>query len=111
MSGCGRELNAHFYSAASLKYDVPDTWHDTAPNHIIYLAKVLTDHPKNCNNFFVVQYFGMNFGALNDKDSLASMVCISWNLALCMQFSHAYIYAHKTFKMHVQLEKLFESDF
>ena len=30
-----RELNAHFYSAASLKYHVPDTWHDTTPSHII----------------------------------------------------------------------------
>ena len=35
MSGCGRELNAHFYSAASLRYHVPDTWHDTTPSHII----------------------------------------------------------------------------
>ena len=34
-SGCDRELNAHFYSAASLKYHVPDTWHDTTPSHII----------------------------------------------------------------------------
>ena len=25
MSGCGRELNAHFKSAASLKYHAPDT--------------------------------------------------------------------------------------
>ena len=35
VSGCDRELNAHFYSAASLKYHVPDTWHDTTPSHII----------------------------------------------------------------------------
>ena len=35
MSGCDRELNAHFYSAASLKYHVPDTSHDTTPSHII----------------------------------------------------------------------------
>ena len=35
VSGCGRELNTHFYSAASLKYPAPDTWHDTTPNHII----------------------------------------------------------------------------
>ena len=35
MSGCDRELNAHFYSAASLMYHVPDTWHDTTPSHII----------------------------------------------------------------------------
>ena len=35
VSGCGRELNAHFYSAATLKYHVPDTWHDTTPGHII----------------------------------------------------------------------------
>ena len=35
MSGCDRELNAHIYSAASLKYYVPDTWHDTTPSHII----------------------------------------------------------------------------
>ena len=25
VSGCDRALNAHFYSAASLKYHVPDT--------------------------------------------------------------------------------------
>ena len=25
VSGCDRELNAHFYSVASLKYHVPDT--------------------------------------------------------------------------------------
>ena len=35
MSGCDRELNAHFYIAASLKYYVPDIWHDTTPSHII----------------------------------------------------------------------------
>ena len=35
VSGCNRELSAYFYSAASLKYHVPDTWHDTNPNHII----------------------------------------------------------------------------
>ena len=35
VSGCDRELNAHFYSAASLKYHDPDTWHDTTPSHII----------------------------------------------------------------------------
>ena len=33
--GCNRELNAPFYSAASLKYHAPDTWHDTTPSHII----------------------------------------------------------------------------
>ena len=33
----------------------------------IYWAKVLTDHPKNCDNVFVVQYFGMNFGTLNEN--------------------------------------------
>ena len=33
----------------------------------IYCAKVLTDHPKNCENYFVVQYFGMNFGTLNEN--------------------------------------------
>ena len=35
VSGCDRELNAHFYSAASLKYHAPDTWHDTTPSQII----------------------------------------------------------------------------
>ena len=35
VSGCCRELNAHFYSAASMKYHVPDTWHDTTPSHIM----------------------------------------------------------------------------
>ena len=33
--GCDRELNAHFYSVASLKYHAPDIWHDTTPSHII----------------------------------------------------------------------------
>ena len=37
VSGCDRELNAHFYSAASLKYHVPDTWHDITPSHIILI--------------------------------------------------------------------------
>ena len=31
----------------------------------IYWAKVLTDHPKNCGNFFVAEYFGMTCGTLN----------------------------------------------
>ena len=35
MSGCDKALNAHFYSAASLTYHAPDTWHDTTPSHII----------------------------------------------------------------------------
>ena len=34
-SGCDRELYAHFYSATSLNYHAPDTWHDTTPSHII----------------------------------------------------------------------------
>ena len=37
VSVCDRELNAHFYSAASLKYHAPDTWHDTTPSHIILI--------------------------------------------------------------------------
>ena len=35
VSGCDRELSAHFYSAASLKYHAQDTWHDTTPSHTI----------------------------------------------------------------------------
>ena len=35
VSGCDREQNAHFYSAASLKYHALDTWHDTTLSHII----------------------------------------------------------------------------
>ena len=35
VSGCDRELNAHFYCVASLKYHALDTWHDTTPSHII----------------------------------------------------------------------------
>ena len=35
VSGCDRELNAHFYSATSQKYHAPDTWHDTTHSHII----------------------------------------------------------------------------
>ena len=35
VSSSDRELSAHFYSAASLKYHAPDTWHDTTPSQII----------------------------------------------------------------------------
>ena len=35
VSGCDRELSAHFYSAVSLKYHAPDTSHDTTLSHII----------------------------------------------------------------------------
>ena len=35
VSGCDRELIALFYSAASMKYHAPDTWHDTTLSHII----------------------------------------------------------------------------
>ena len=34
-SGCDRELNAHFKSAASLTYHTSDTWLDIPPSHII----------------------------------------------------------------------------
>ena len=33
----------------------------------IYWAKVLTDHPKICDNCFVVKYFETNFGILNEN--------------------------------------------
>ena len=32
-----------------------------------YIGPFLTDHPKNCDNVFVVQYFGMNFGTFNEN--------------------------------------------
>ena len=35
VAGCDRELSAHFYCVASLRYHAPDTWHDTTPSHII----------------------------------------------------------------------------
>ena len=35
VSGWNRELDAHFYRAASLKYHAPDTCHDTTPSHFI----------------------------------------------------------------------------
>ena len=44
-------------------------------NHI-YWAKVLTDHLRNCDNVFVVQYFGMNFGTFN-KDTVWHQSCAS----------------------------------
>ena len=31
----------------------------------VYWAEVLTDHPKNCDDFFVVQYFGIVHHTLN----------------------------------------------
>ena len=33
----------------------------------IYWAKVLTDHPKICDNCFVLKYFETNFGTLNEN--------------------------------------------
>ena len=35
VSDCDWDLNAHFYSAASLKYHAPDTCHESTPSHII----------------------------------------------------------------------------
>ena len=37
MSGCDRELNAHFKSAASLKQHASKTWHGIPPSHIILI--------------------------------------------------------------------------
>ena len=34
--------------------------------YIYTFCKVLTDHPKNCDNLFVAEYFGMTFETLND---------------------------------------------
>ena len=36
--GCDRELSAHFHSAASLWYQIPDNLPDTIPSHIILTA-------------------------------------------------------------------------
>ena len=44
VSGCDRELNAHFYNAASPWYQLPDTLLDTTPSHII--LTVLALNPK-----------------------------------------------------------------
>ena len=41
VSGCDIELNAHFYSAVSMKYHAPDTWHNTTPSHIKPACKTL----------------------------------------------------------------------
>ena len=50
MSGCDRELNAHFYSAASLKFHASDTWHDTKPSHIILtLGRPVLALPQVCS--------------------------------------------------------------
>ena len=38
VSGCDRELSAHFHSAASLWYQIPDNLPDTIPSHIILTA-------------------------------------------------------------------------
>ena len=47
LSGCDRELNAHFYSATSLMYHALDTWHDTTPSHIILaLGRPVLDLPR-----------------------------------------------------------------
>ena len=35
LTGCDRELNAHWKSAASLTYHTSDTWRDMPPNHVI----------------------------------------------------------------------------
>ena len=35
VSGSDRVLNAHIYSAASLKCQAPGTWHDTTTSHVI----------------------------------------------------------------------------
>ena len=56
VSGCAKELSAHVYSAASLKYHVPDTRHDTTPSHII-LTQSLSTKRRDANIF---NDFGMS---------------------------------------------------
>ena len=67
MSGCDRELNAHFYSAASLTYHAPDISHDTTSSHIILtLCRPVLALPRksecqarsNCSTIF--NDFGMS---------------------------------------------------
>ena len=63
MSGCDSELNAHFYSAASLKYHVPDIWHDTTPSHIILtLGRPVLALPRKseCQASTIFYDFGMS---------------------------------------------------
>ena len=59
--GCNRELNAHFYSAASLKYHVPDTWHDTTPSHtILTLGRPVLVLPQRGAASTIFYDFGMS---------------------------------------------------
>ena len=44
----------------------------------IYWAKVLIDHPKNCDNFFVAEYFGKRFGTLNDDTIYLQSHASAW---------------------------------
>ena len=75
----------------------------------IYWAKVLTDHPKKLRYLFSRWIFRNEFWNTKWEHNLASIVGISWNLAFCVQF--AYAYTHKTFEIHVQFEKWFESEY
>ena len=64
----------------------------------IYLSKVLTDNPKNDDiYFFYRSIFWNDFWNFISEHNLASIAYISWNLAFCAQFAHAY--THKTFQM------------
>ena len=63
VSGCSSQLNAHFYSAASLKNHSSDTWHYTTPNHIILTlgGPVLVLSCKSgCQARSILNNFGMS---------------------------------------------------
>ena len=55
------EMTHYVKNRGTVNYFYPKTY------KYIYWAKILNDHPKNCDNVFVVQYFRMNFGTLNEN--------------------------------------------
>ena len=58
VSGCDRELNAHFYSAASLWYQIPDTLPDTTSSHIILTPDRTRYLPISERTLYLICYRG-----------------------------------------------------
>ena len=75
MSGCGRELNAHFLSAASLKYHDPDTWCDIPRSHIVLTPGWPVLIPSSTQ---LVQFFTLK---MPRKPASENVVCLSYYMS------------------------------
>ena len=108
VSGCDRELNAHFYTAASRKYHAPDTWHDITPSHIILtLGRPVLALPRKSEcqtNDFGKSRSGiepMTSGSLERTQISDVMFVLAIHGITSSQSGHIFIMHHDTFYIYI----------